>query len=76
MKDQHTFAVCAYRESAFLEECVTSLLAQTVPSSILIATSTPNDHISGIATKYGIPLYINKGVAGITGDAGLFPSLV
>ncbi len=68
MKDQHTFAVCAYKESAFLEECVQSLLAQTVPSTILIATSTPNDHINAIAEKYGLPLYINKGEAGITGD--------
>lgn len=68
MKDQHTFAVCAYRESAYLEECVQSLLAQTLPSTILIATSTPNDHIKGIADKYGIPLHVNEGEAGITGD--------
>lgn len=37
----HTFAVCAYRESPFLEDCVRSLVRQTVKSRILIATSTP-----------------------------------
>ena len=38
----HTFAVCAYGESPYLEECVQSLLAQKVRTRILIATSTPN----------------------------------
>ena len=65
---QHTFVLCAYRESLFLEDCVKSLLAQTVQSNILISTSTPNALIRGIAEQYGIPLYINEGEAGITGD--------
>ena len=52
----HTFVLCAYKESQFLEECVQSLLAQTVKSKILISTSTPNDHIKGIAEKYNLPL--------------------
>ena len=64
----HTFVLCAYKESQFLEECVQSLLAQTVKSKILISTSTPNDHIKGIAEKYNLPLYINEGETGITGD--------
>ena len=64
----HTFAVCAYKESQFLEECVKSLLAQTVRSNIIIATSTPNGHIRGIAEKYGLPLFVNNGVKGIGGD--------
>lgn len=64
----HTYALCAYKESAFLEECVQSLLAQTVRSSILIATSTPNEHISAIAEKYDIPVFINEGEKGIGGD--------
>lgn len=64
----HTYALCAYKESAFLEECVQSLLAQTVRSSILIATSTPNEYISAIAEKYDIPVFINEGEKGIGGD--------
>ena len=64
----HTFAVCAYGESPYLEECVQSLLMQKVRTSILIATSTPNSHIAGIADKYGIPVYINQGEKGLAGD--------
>ena len=41
---------------------------QTIKSNILIATSTPNDYIKGIADKYTIPYYINKGEGGITQD--------
>lgn len=64
----HTYALCAYKESAYLEECVKSLLAQTVKSNIIIATSTPNTHIEDVAKKYSIPLYINDGIKGIGGD--------
>lgn len=64
----HTFVLCAYGESPFLEACMQSLKAQTVPSHILISTSTPNAHIEAIAKKYDAPLYINQGEAGITGD--------
>ncbi len=65
---EHTFAVCAYKESPYLEECIKSLKKQTIKSNILIATSTPNDYIKGIADKYAIPYYINEGEAGITQD--------
>ena len=54
-----TFVVCAYKECEHLEQCVRSLLAQSVKAHILISTSTPNSHIRGIAEKYGIPLRIN-----------------
>lgn len=64
----HTFAVCAYGESPYLEECVQSLLAQKVRTRILIATSTPNSYIYGIGEKYGIPVHINHGEKGLAGD--------
>lgn len=64
----HTFAICAYKESPYLEECVLSLLGQSVKSRILIVTSTPNNHIKGLADKYGIPCYVNPGEGGITQD--------
>lgn len=65
---EHAFAVCAYGESIYLEECIKSLLEQSVKSNIIIATATPNEHIYGIADKYGIPVYINMGETGITRD--------
>lgn len=68
MRTLHTFAVCAYQESPYLEACLQSLLAQTVKSEILMVTSTPNAFISGCAEKYGIPLIINQGEGGITQD--------
>ena len=64
----HTFAVCAYKESSYLEECVQSLKQQKLRSSIIIVTSTPNNYIQSIAQKYEVPLYINKGEKGITQD--------
>ena len=66
--DKHTFTVCAYKESAFLEECVKSLTRQTLKSKIIICTSTPNEHIKSVAEKYGLELFINEGEKGITGD--------
>ena len=64
----HTFAVCAYKESPYLEECINSLLNQTLKSNIIVCTSTPSEYISSICEKYSLPLYINTGVKGICGD--------
>ena len=66
--DCHTFAVCAYGESEYLEECVLSVLRQKRKSHILIATSTPNTYIQAIADKYNLPVYVNKGEKGLAGD--------
>lgn len=64
----HTFCVCAYKESEYLEECVKSLLNQTLQSKIIMVTSTPNAHIEQIANQYNIELFINDGERGITQD--------
>lgn len=56
---EHSFAVCAYKESPYLEECILSLLNQTIPSHIYIATSTDNTYIQEFAKKYNLPLYVN-----------------
>ena len=66
--DDHTWLVCAYKESPYLEECIRSLLAQRVKSRIQISTATPNAHIAGIAEKYGIPVIENPGTPGIGTD--------
>ena len=41
----HTFVICAYKESKYLKNCIRSLENQTVKSHILIATSTGNAYI-------------------------------
>ena len=64
----HSFVICAYKESPYLEECIKSLTAQTEKSVVLMVTSTPNSYISDLAKKYAIPLYINEGEKGITQD--------
>lgn len=61
MNPMHTFAICAYKESPYLEECVASLAGQTVRSNMFISTSTDNAYIRGIANKYQLPVYINEG---------------
>lgn len=64
----HTFAVCAYGDSPYLEECIESLLQQVCSSNILIATSTPSEYISDIAKKYNVPLFVNELSCGIASD--------
>ena len=64
----HTFAICAYKESEFLEDCIESLENQTVKSNIIIATSTPCEYIDNIAKKHNIKVYVNEGEKGITQD--------
>ena len=64
----HTFSVCAYKESPYLEECICSLLSQSVKTNIIIATSTPNEYIKALADKYNLPVFVNIGESGISGD--------
>lgn len=65
---EHTFVICAYKESSFLEDCIISLKNQTIRSEIYITTSTPNEYIENIAEKYGIEVIVNNGNKGITQD--------
>jgi len=66
--NQHTFAISAYQDSPYLESCIRSLKKQTVPSGIILCTSTPSAYISGLAKKYGIPMYVRDGASGIQDD--------
>ena len=68
MESQHTFAICAYKESPYLEECVNSLFEQSILSKVIMVTSTPNDYIKKICEQYNIPLYVNEGEGGIVQD--------
>lgn len=64
----HSFIICAYKQSSYLEECITSLENQSVKSNILLATSTPNAYIGELCEKHGIKMLVNNGVKGIGGD--------
>lgn len=64
----HTFIICAYKESQYLEECIKSVLNQNIKSNVIMSTSTPNDFISDLAKKYNIQLYVNNGEKGIGQD--------
>lgn len=55
----HTFVICAYKESKYLETCIQSLEAQRDTSEILLATSTPNPYIECLAEQYQIPMMVN-----------------
>lgn len=65
---RHTFVVCAYKRSEYLEVCVQSVLRQTVQSKVVMCTSTPNNHIETIAKKYKLELYIREGISDIRDD--------
>ena len=67
-KFSHVFAVCAYKESPYLEECVKSIKNQTKKSTAIICTSTPCDYIKNIAEKYDLPLYVRDGKSDIKDD--------
>lgn len=66
--EDHTFAICAYGESRYLEQCINSLLGQTIKSRIILFTSTPNDYIAGLAQKYDLPLITGEKSKGIAAD--------
>lgn len=67
-KSEYVFVICAYGESPYLEECILSLLKQTIPTGIIVATSTPNEHIEMLAAKYHLQVYVNTGQSGIAED--------
>lgn len=54
------FVICAYRESPYLKECIESLKNQVIPSDIILCTSTPNQYICDMASKYEISLMVNE----------------
>lgn len=73
----HTFAVCAYKDSPYLEECIRSLKeqekgtegsGQEVTSEIICCTSTPSPYIERITKKYQVPLYVRDGASNIRED--------
>ena len=64
----HMFALCAYQESPYLEDCLRSLLEQAERDRIVISTSTPNAHIAEVARRYDVRLVEHEGPSGIARD--------
>lgn len=65
---KHAFALCAYKNSEYLEECLKSLVNQTVKSEVIVCTSTPSEYIDNIAAKYGVPVFVRDGKSDIRDD--------
>lgn len=62
--------VLAYEDSPYLEDCLKSLLAQSIRSRIVITTSTPTIKQRKLANRYGIPYVVSKERKGMAVDWG------
>ena len=67
-KKYHSFAICAYKESPYLEEAIKSIVNQTVKTNVIMASSTRNKYIENLAKKYNIKLYYRDGKSDIQDD--------
>ena len=64
----HAFVVLAFKDSPFLRASVASVCAQTRPSEVVIATSTPSPYIDQVAREFGVQVKVNPVRAGISSD--------
>ena len=62
---EHTFVICAYGDSPFLEACIQSCLNQlsvkSNHSKVVLYTSTPSDQIEILCQRYQIELLVKRG---------------
>ena len=65
---KHVFAVCAYGESPYLEECIQSLAAQEKTSPVLLCTATPSERLAETAALHGLRCCVNPDPPDIAGD--------
>ncbi len=68
MRELHTFAICAYQDSPYLEACIRSVTGQSRPTRVILCTSTPSSYICSMAEKYQIPLFVREGESDIQKD--------
>lgn len=65
LKPNHTFVICAYKESEYLEECILSCIQQSSvnagKSLVILYTSTPNEYIEKLTNKYHLQLCVGEG---------------
>lgn len=61
----HTFVICAYKESPYIEECIQSCVSQNSVeeslSEVIVYTSTPNAYLENLVKKYNLALYTSSG---------------
>lgn len=61
----HSFVICAFQESKFLEEsiksCIDQFSVKQNKSTIILYTSTPNNYIKLLADKYKIDYFSGDG---------------
>lgn len=56
----HTFVVLAYKESKYLEDCIKSVLNQSIKTNVVIATTTDNKFIRDMAKKYNLDVIVGE----------------
>ncbi|MFI3620570.1 glycosyltransferase family A protein [Vagococcus fluvialis] len=61
MNKNHTFVICAYGDSEFLEACIDSLNKQTIKSEIILYTSTPSEKIEKLCQLNNFSMYTAEG---------------
>ncbi|MGX7199734.1 glycosyltransferase family A protein [Enterococcus nangangensis] len=61
----HTFVICSYKQSPYLEDCMQSCLSQlsvrNKKSKVILYTSTPDNVIRNLCKKYDIELFHKDG---------------
>lgn len=65
---EHAFVVPVFGCSPFLEDCLRSLVTQTLSSRVVITTSTPSDFLDAVAGRFGVPVIVNPLREGIAED--------
>jgi glycosyltransferase involved in cell wall biosynthesis len=62
---QHTFVICAYGKSPYLEACIQSCVNQTSvklsQSKVILYTSTPSEDIETLCQRYQIEMFSKMG---------------
>jgi len=64
----HTFVILAHGASSHIGACIASLKEQTVPSEIIITTSTPSSYLTRVAQANDLRLFENGGDGSIASD--------
>ncbi len=65
---RHSFVIPAYGFSPYLRDCIQSLQAQRVSSSILVTSSTPSPELSALCAELSVELRINADGGSISRD--------
>lgn len=57
MNKIHTFVICTYKDTPYLNECICAIKNQTIESEVIISSSTLTEQVVALAEKYHIPIY-------------------